>query len=92
MGDTALECACALADAGVHVLAVAGVEDAPMGSDALLQDCESRGIELMSGCEVVHIAGANRLEGITVRQKGEDREIPCDLLVVSRGCISPGSC
>ena len=89
MGDTALECACALADAGVHVLAVADVEGAPTGSDALLQECESRGIDLMSECEVVHIAGANRLEGITVRHKGVDRKIHCDLLVVSKGRVSP---
>lgn len=88
MGDTALECACALADAGVRVLAVADVEDAPIGSDALLRECELRGIALMSGCEVVHIAGANRLEGITVRHQGVEQEIPCDLLIVSKGRVS----
>ena len=91
MGDRALECACALADAGVHVKAVADVEDAPMGSAALLEQCASRGIALMSGCEVVHIAGANRLTGITVRYQGSEREIPCDLLVVSKGTIPPDS-
>jgi NAD(P)H-nitrite reductase large subunit len=91
MGDTALECACALTDAGVHVKAVVDVEDEPVGSDALLQECESRGITLMSGCEVVHIAGANRLEGVTIRRQGLDREIPCDLLVISKGHVRPGS-
>ena len=91
MGDTALECACTLADAGVHVKAVADVEGGPMGSDALLRKCESRDIAVMSGYEVVHIAGANRLEGITVRHRGVDREIPCDLLVVSKERISSGS-
>ena len=84
MGDTALACACTLADAGVHVTAVADVEGTPMGSDALLQECESRGIALMKGCEVIHIAGANRLESITVRHRGVNQQIPCDLLVVSK--------
>ena len=84
MGDTALECACALADAGVHVQAVADREDAPIGSDALLHECAARGIELMHGCEVVHIAGATRLESITVCHQGVTQQIPCDLLVVSK--------
>ena len=88
MGDTALECACALTDAGVHVKAVVDVEDAPMGSAALVEECKSRGIALMSGCEVVHIAGANRLEGITVCYRGSEREIPCDLLVVSKELVT----
>ena len=91
MGDAALECACALADAGVQVKAVADVEDAPIGSASLVEACVSRGIELMSGCEVVHIAGANRLEGITVRHRGVEREVPCDLLVVSRGTFPADS-
>ncbi|GAA3743443.1 sarcosine oxidase subunit alpha [Spinactinospora alkalitolerans] len=88
--DSAYAAACELADAGVEITAL--VEARPTAPVHWATECARRGIEPLAGHAVVGTSGKSRIIGVRVAGTAPDgapigpqREIDCDLLLVSGG-------
>lgn len=83
--DSAYEAALDLHAAGVSIAAIADLR--PTGSPSWAQRCASHGIDVLDGHAVAHVAGAERVSGVTLRplSGGPARDLDADLLLVSGG-------
>ena len=86
--DLALRCALALMDAGVTVERVLETSEAPQGSQALVDELAARGVTVWCLTRVTDVAGANRLESVTVERGGARETLAVDLLVASPSIVS----
>jgi sarcosine oxidase subunit alpha len=82
--DEGIVAACDLAEAGVHVSAVA---DARSGGDTDEQ-LAARGIEHLRGFTPVEARGSKHVSGVIVARGGERRTLSCDTLLMSAGRVA----
>ena len=81
--DDALRTALVLHDAGARICRILESEQELAGSPELLAQVAERDIPIDCGARATRIAGANRLEGISIARAPSCEEIACNLLVAS---------
>ena len=81
--DFALRAALALADAGVAIERILETGDVPRGASTLLGELAERGISVQCHSRIADVAGADRLESVTIACNGIREAVACDLLVAS---------
>jgi thioredoxin reductase len=86
--DLALRTVLALGDAGVAIERVVEDEETVVGSQALLDEVEKRGIVVQRDARVAAVAGKDRLESVTLEHDGTREDVVCDLLVVSARIVA----
>jgi NAD(P)H-nitrite reductase large subunit len=86
--DLALRTVLALGDAGVAIERVVEDEETVVGSPALLDEVEKRGIVVQRDARVAAVAGKDRLESVTLEHDGTREDVVCDLLVVSARIVA----
>ncbi|HUZ83534.1 MAG TPA: 2Fe-2S iron-sulfur cluster-binding protein, partial [Gaiellales bacterium] len=82
--DEGVDAACDLAEAGIHVAAVA--DSRPAGEDD--ERLALRRIEHLRGFRPVQARGRTHVTGVVVERGGERRTLSCDTLVVSGGRVA----
>jgi thioredoxin reductase len=78
----------ALGDAGIAIERVVEDEETVVGSPALLDEVEKRGIVVQRDARVTAVAGKDRLESVTLEHDGTREDVVCDLLVVSARIVA----
>src|SRR3954454_5065159 len=79
----------ALARAGVEIAAIVEAAPAPVGPDDLLAELAALGIPVLCGHAVRRAEGANEVEALVIapRDRGPERRIPCDTIVLGVGTV-----